>query len=130
MPEPKPDLHHLFQMAGHVEPATDLTERIMARVAVTPLLRPTPVRPIMGSRAWIGIAVLTAALLLWGFFGASTEHATSGPGSTAHAIGTLLPASGNRALGLIALTVSLLVLAGCDRLLAGRQRMHQGTTPR
>ena len=60
MPEPKEDLHHLFQAARHAAPATDLTDRIMARVAVTPLLRPTPVRPILGRGAWTSIILATA----------------------------------------------------------------------
>ncbi len=123
MPEPKDKLHDLFQAAGHAEPVKDLTDRIMARVAVTPLLRPTPVKPILGRGAWIGIILLTAALLLWGLLGSSGNGGTSRPVSDAwHMVSSALPASGNWALWLTGLSASLLVLAAMDRLLAGRHR--------
>lgn len=123
MPEPKEDLHHLFQAAGHATPAVDLTDRIMARVAVTPLLRPTPVKPILGRGAWIGILLLTAAVLLWGFWGSSGTEAESGPVSDAwRTVSSALPVSGNWALWLAGLSASLLVLAAVDRVLAGRHR--------
>lgn len=123
MPEPKEDLHHLFQAAGHAAPATDLTDRIMARVAVTPLLRPTPVKPILGRGAWIGIILLTAAVLLWGLLGSAGSEATSGPVSDAwRTFSTALPSTGDWALWLAGLSASLLVLAAVDRVLAGRHR--------
>ena len=123
MPEPKVDLHHLFQAAGHAVPPTDLTDRIMARVAVTPLLRPTPVKPILGRGAWIGIILLTAVVLLWGLLGSAGSEATSGPVSDAwRTVISALSTSGNWALWLAGLSASLLVLAAVDRLLAGRHR--------
>ena len=50
------DLRKLFQAAGHAGPERDLTDRIMARVAVTRIADPTPVPPLIGKRAWAGIA--------------------------------------------------------------------------
>lgn len=123
MPEPKDTLHDLFQAAGHAAPDTDLTDRIMARVAVTPLLRPTPVKPILGRGAWIGIILLTAAVLLWGLLGSANTETASGPVSDAwRTVSSALPASGNWALWLAGLSASLLVLAAVDRVLAGRHR--------
>lgn len=57
------DLRKLFQAAGHAGPERDLTDRIMARVAVTRIADPTPVQPLIGKRAWAGIAG-TALLVL------------------------------------------------------------------
>jgi hypothetical protein len=123
MPEPKEDLHHLFQAARHAAPATDLTDRIMARVAVTPLLRPTPVRPILGRGAWTSIILATAAMLLWGLLGSSGTEATSGPVSDAwRTISTVLCYPSDHAPWLAGLSASLLVLAAVDRLLAARHR--------
>jgi hypothetical protein len=122
MPEPK-DLQRLFQAAGHAEPATDLTDRIMARVTVTPLLRPTPVEPILGRGAWIGMGLLMASALLWGLLGSSGPDAAGGPVSDAwRTVSTSLPTTGDWALWLAGLSASLLVLAAVDRLLAGRHR--------
>lgn len=62
------DLRTLFRTAGHHSPGDDLSQRIMARVAVTPMLRPMPVEPLIGARGWVTIAVLGALLivvLLW-----------------------------------------------------------------
>lgn len=57
------DLRKLFQAAGHTGPERDLTDRILARVAVTRIADPTPVQPLIGKRAWAGIAG-TALLVL------------------------------------------------------------------
>lgn len=57
------DLRKLFQAAGHTGPERDLTDRIIARVAVTRIADPTPVPPLIGKRAWAGIAG-TALLVL------------------------------------------------------------------
>ncbi len=62
MPElSETDLRKLFQVAGHQAPASDLTDRIMARVAVAPIVRLTVATPLISKRAWI-----TAALGLGG----------------------------------------------------------------
>ena len=50
------DLRKLFQAAGHAVPERDLTDRIMARVAVTRAADPTPVPPLIGKWGWAGIA--------------------------------------------------------------------------
>lgn len=51
------DLDRLFRTAGHNKPATDLTARIMSRVAVTPVIRATEVKPLIGKRGWAAILV-------------------------------------------------------------------------
>ncbi|MFN6116036.1 MAG: hypothetical protein ACK46G_08305 [Flavobacteriales bacterium] len=123
MPDPKDELHHLFQAAGRTGPDRDLTDRIMARVAVTPLLRPTPVKPILGRGAWIGIIIMTVVVLVWGLLGSGHAEATDGPVSEAlRTISATLPATGNWALWLAGLSASLLVLAAVDRALARRHR--------
>lgn len=45
-------MRKLFQAAGHDAPGTDLTARIMARVAVTPMARPAKVEPLIGRTGW------------------------------------------------------------------------------
>lgn len=70
------DLHEVFRTAGHHAPARDLTDRIMARVAVTPIARPLAVKPVIGTRGWIGIAAGTAALVAWSALG-GTDSAPS-----------------------------------------------------
>jgi hypothetical protein len=123
MRETKDELSALFRSAGHTSPAVDLTDRIMARVAVTPLLRPTSVKPLLGRAAWIGIILVTAAVLLAGSMGSvTTGTASSAVRDAWRTIGPSLPAVGNWALWLSGLSASLLVLAAVDRLLAGRHR--------
>ena len=59
------DLDRLFRKAGHHMPATDLTARIMARVAVTPMARPVPVRPLIGRWGWMAMAAALLGLLVF-----------------------------------------------------------------
>lgn len=58
------DLRKLFQAAGHDQPARDLTDRIMAQVAVTRIAQPTVVKPLISKWGWAGIAAGAALLLL------------------------------------------------------------------
>jgi|GEM_PF-1333662 len=62
------DLPKLFQAAGHQAPPRDLTDRIMARVAVTPIMRRDSAKPLISKRAWLllgaGFLALTAAVAL------------------------------------------------------------------
>lgn len=64
------DLRKLFQAAGHDHPARDLSERILARVAVTRIAQPAAVRPLIGAWGWAGLgaaaALLVAAALMAG----------------------------------------------------------------
>ncbi|MEZ4756126.1 MAG: hypothetical protein R2817_04810 [Flavobacteriales bacterium] len=123
MREVKDELHDLFQAAGHAVPEADLTDRIMARVAVTPVLRPTPVKPILDRRAWIAIILLTTTVLLCGLVGSANTASTSGPVSDAwRAASSALSSSGSWAHWLAGLSASLLVLAAVDRSLAGHHR--------
>lgn len=69
-------LRKLFQSQGHDAPAHDLTARIMARVAVTPIARPTPARPLIGTSGWVAITAGAMALLgLSLLLGATSGHA-------------------------------------------------------
>ena len=63
------DLDRLFRTAGHKHPVSDLTTRIMSRVAVTPVIRATEVKPLIGKWGWgaillslIGFAGLLLAI--------------------------------------------------------------------
>lgn len=58
------DLRKLFQAAGHAAPGRDLTDRIMARVAVTRIAEPTPVPPLIGKWGWAGIAGLAVFIVV------------------------------------------------------------------
>jgi hypothetical protein len=72
------DLRKLFQAAGHAKPERDLTDRIMARVAVTRIAEPVVVAPLISKRAWVTIGIATGlfvlcALSLSGLGGTSTS---------------------------------------------------------
>jgi hypothetical protein len=54
------DLRKLFQAAGHAKPERDLTDRIMARVAVTRIAEPVVVAPLISKRAWVTIAIVAS----------------------------------------------------------------------
>ena len=116
------DLDKLFRTAGHFAPRTSLADRIMARVAVTPLVRSTEVKPLIGKRTWWAIALcafsLVGILLLIGTAGSS-----SGPG-VGSLMGELLdrttPPMGNWPLWVIGVSVCLLMLALMDRALGQR----------
>jgi hypothetical protein len=57
------DLRKLFRKAGRPEPGIDLTDRIMARVAVTPIHEPLEVKPLIGRTGWILIAFIVIAIV-------------------------------------------------------------------
>lgn len=57
-------LRKLFQAAGHDQPARDLSERILARVAVTRIAQPTAVRPLIGAWGWAGIGLVAVLLVV------------------------------------------------------------------
>jgi hypothetical protein len=62
------DLRKLFQTAGHHTPRHDLTARIMAQVAVTPMVRIDIAKPLISKKAWwcagVGLAALAGASVL------------------------------------------------------------------
>jgi hypothetical protein len=60
----EPQLRKLFRAAGHDQPARDLTERIMSRVAVTRIAQPTMVRPLISAWGWAGVGVAAMLLLV------------------------------------------------------------------
>ncbi len=123
MPDPKDELHHMFQAAGHSGPDRDLTDRIMARVAVTPILRPTPVKPILGRAAWVSIGALAAVVMVIAvLIGQGQESTGSYTSELFNTLSASLPATGNWALWLAGLSASLLVLAALDRMLAVGRR--------
>lgn len=77
MPEPDNDqLRKLFQATGHHAPGTDLTARIMAQVAVTRIVKPVPVKPLIGTRGWVLIAAGLVAVIGVGMSGGGD----AGPG--------------------------------------------------
>ncbi len=57
------ELRKLFQHAGRPQMGTDLSERIMARVAVTPVHRPLEVKPLIGRFGWLAIGAVFIGLL-------------------------------------------------------------------
>lgn len=65
------DLHKLFHAAGHTAPTHDLSDRIMAQVAVTRILRPTPVQPLIGTRGCLLIAAGLAGVIGYSLTGSS-----------------------------------------------------------
>lgn len=73
------DLRKLFQAAGHAKPGRDLTDRIMARVAVTRIAEPVVVPPLISKRAWVTIAIAAGIFVL-------CAVSLSGPGGTSHAL--------------------------------------------
>lgn len=58
------DLRKLFRAAGRSKPGIDLTDRIMARVAVTPIHRPLEVKPLIGKAGWSAIGALIVMIVL------------------------------------------------------------------
>lgn len=116
------DLCKLFQTAGHHAPGSDLTARIMARVAVTPLFRPKAIRPLIGQRTWVVMAVALVGLLaLTLIVGVTTpvEPHTALSIYTARFRG-LLSSNGSWAMWMIGASVCALLLTILDRLLEKR----------
>ena len=116
------DMDRLFRTAGHLRPTSDLTDRIMARVAVTPVIRATEVKPLIGRWGWAGILFSVVALL--GFLlgtGHATTTATSPVSGMLQAMleGLSLPA-GNWPALLIGASACLLLFTVLDRMLAMR----------
>ena len=58
------DLRKLFRAAGRSKPGIDLTDRIMSRVAVTPIHRPLEVKPLIGKAGWFAIGALIALIVV------------------------------------------------------------------
>ena len=75
------DLRKLFRAAGRAEPGIDLTDRIMARVAVSPIHRPLEVKPLIGKAGWfaIGSLILLIVLVLMNLVGTSSESSLLDP---------------------------------------------------
>ena len=80
------DLIKLFKAAGHRAPERDLTARVMARVAVTPILRLDIARPLISKRAWWGAGVGLAALVVTVALLPHDPGTADGPVSTALAL--------------------------------------------
>ncbi|MBK9176108.1 MAG: hypothetical protein IPM46_07190 [Flavobacteriales bacterium] len=73
------DLRKLFQAAGHGAPSRDLSERIMARVAVTRIAEPTAVQPLISKRGWAGIAGAVLLLSIGLMLGTSASSVSYQP---------------------------------------------------
>lgn len=57
------ELRKLFQQTGRPAMSNDLTDRIMARVAVTPVFAPVEVKPLIGKAGWFAITVAFISVL-------------------------------------------------------------------
>ena len=86
------DLRKLFQAAGHQVPTEGLTDRIMARVSVTRIVRLDLAEPLISKRAWIliGIGLVTLCTMLGLMPGASTQP-TGPTSSLVSLIGAFVP---------------------------------------
>lgn len=58
------DLKDLFHAAGRLAPRRDLSEQVMAQVAVTRIAEPTAVPPLIGKAGWIAIGLGAIVVLL------------------------------------------------------------------
>ena len=85
------DLRKLFQVAGHQAPTRDLTDRIMARVAVTPIIRLSIVQPLISKRAWIisGLCLIGLVLLITFFPSGADQPASPVSNLVTAAYGTI-----------------------------------------
>lgn len=117
-------LRKLFQAAGHEAPATDLTARIMARVAVTPIARPVEVIPLIGKRAWtvmaVGVTVLLA-LAVAGSTGQTTTPSYLTP--VTDLLGSIRLPQGDWPVWMIGASACALLFTLLDRMLARRAAM-------
>ncbi len=115
-------LRKLFHAAGHSSPGFDLTARILARAAVTPIARRVKEQPLIGRWGWAGIAGLVAALLIVARFAAAGGQATEPAvpsGFTAYLQHLQLPA-GQWPLWAIGCSACALLLVLLDRALQRR----------
>ena len=120
------DMDRLFRTAGHLGPTSDLTARIMARVAVTPVIRATEVKPLIGRWGWGAILFSVAALL--GFLlgtGPSTTTTGSPVSGRLHALLDGLSPTGNWPILLIGAAACLLLFTVLDRVLALRMSRRE-----
>jgi hypothetical protein len=125
------DLDRLFRQAGHKEPVSDLTARIMSRVAVTPILRPTEVKPLIGKWGWAAILLSLAGFVGLLFAIAPAQGTSASPitdmirallnGARLPSLPTLpvLP-DGNWPLWLAGASACVLLFTLLDRTLAQR----------
>ena len=119
------DLDRLFRHAGHKEPVSDLTERIMSRVAVTAIIRPTKVKPLIGKWGWGAILLCSLSfvglvLALAPAQGMSISPIMTVPGTWLN--GFALPSlpSGNWPVWLAGASACVLLFTLQDRLLTER----------
>ncbi|MBK7944531.1 MAG: hypothetical protein IPJ85_04130 [Flavobacteriales bacterium] len=73
------DLRKLFQAVGHAQPERDLSDRIMARVAVTRIAEPTVVPPLIGKWGWAGIAGAAVFIIAAAFMTSGTSATSTLP---------------------------------------------------
>ena len=73
------ELRKLFQHAGRPPMGTDLSDRIMARVAVTPIMQPLEVKPLIGKAGWSAIAGMFIILLALLFNAAGISYNSQAP---------------------------------------------------
>ena len=115
------DLSKLFQAAGHHAPERDHTAQIMARVAVTPLHRPAPAKPLIGRTGWVLIAGVLALPFLAGLFAAPAKDTISGPLAPVwEGLAQLQLPAGPWPAWMIGASVVALLLVGLDSYLSRR----------
>jgi hypothetical protein len=120
------DLSRLFKSVGHEAPGNDLSARIMARVAVTTIARPVPVKPLIGPWGWAGIAAFVMGAVLLGLFsgvaGGGSEFTYLSP--VLDMISGIELPKGDWPLWMIGISFLALLFLGIDRALdsAGVQR--------
>ncbi|MBL7964990.1 MAG: hypothetical protein JNM31_14240 [Flavobacteriales bacterium] len=124
MAEPRDtDLRHLFQQAGYHDPSRDLTSRIMARVAVTPMMQPSVVRPLIGKWGWVAIGTAMAGLLVYALISAPAGIDPNG-GLVKQLMPTFQLPQGAWPVWLMAASGCLFLLAVVDRKLARKSAQH------
>jgi hypothetical protein len=115
-------MRKLFQAAGHHTPGTDLTARIMARVAVTPMAHPTKVEPLIGRTGWTLLLAPVIVLITVTVVAAMRAPAGDVPDYLAPMLEVVrnvrIPASW--AMWSIGITGCLLLFTWMDRVLARR----------
>jgi hypothetical protein len=120
------DLGRLFKAVGHEAPGNDLSARIMARVAVTTIARPVPVKPLIGPWGWAGIAAFVLAVVLLGLYSgiASGGASVTYPSPVQDLFSGMELPKGDWPLWMIGMSFLALLFLGIDRALdsAGVQR--------
>lgn len=120
------DLRKLFHLAGHHAPKEDLAARIMARVSVAPIARPSEPAPLIGRWGWVGMGVTLAVLVVAAILSPNGAGTASVP-YLDHILAILsdlrLP-QGDWPKWMIGASLVTFVFVALDRLLSGMRVSH------